>query len=69
MTKEPYKSKKYNTTKQIKSGGIIGRLTGKNDLIFLRNRWQTEISNAYVALWNMSHYIETCEDSVQTIIR
>lgn len=69
MTKKPYESKKFNTTKQIKSCGIIGRLTGKNDLIFLRNRWQTEIDNAYVALWNMAHYIETCEDSVQTIIR
>jgi hypothetical protein len=38
-------------------------------LVFHRNRWQTEIDNAWVALWNMAHYLETCEDSVQTIIR
>jgi hypothetical protein len=69
MTKKHYEHKEFNTTKQVKAGGIVSRLTGKNDLIFLRNRWQTEIDNAWVALWNMSHYLETCEDSVQTIIR
>ncbi|MHB8102213.1 MAG: hypothetical protein ACYDEF_08570 [Methanosarcina sp.] len=68
MTKtKHYKRIDLNTTRQIESGGILGRLTGKNDLIFLRNKWQTELDNSWAALMNMAHYIEESNDSNQTI--
>lgn len=69
MTTKHFKHIDFDTTNQVEFGGFIGRLTGKNDLIFLRNKWQTEIDNSWAALMNMAHYLETCEDSVQTIIR
>jgi hypothetical protein len=69
MTTKHFKHIHFNTTNQVESGGFIGRLTGKNDLIFLRNKWQTEIDNSWAALMNMAHYLETCEDSIQTIVR
>ena len=69
MTNKHFKHIEFNTTNQVEYGGFIGRLTGKNDLIFLRNKWQTEIDNSWAALMNMAHYLETCEDSVQTILR
>lgn len=69
MTTKHFAHIKFDTTKQIETGGFLSRLTGKNDLIFLRNRWQTEIDNAWAALMNMAHYLETCDDSVETIIR
>ncbi|KKG09984.1 hypothetical protein [Methanosarcina sp. 2.H.A.1B.4] len=69
MTTKHFKHIHFNTTNQVEYGGFIGRLTGKNDLIFLRNKWQTEIDNSWAALMNMAHYLETCEDSVQTILR
>jgi len=69
MTTKHFKHIDFYTTNQVESGGFIGRLTGKNDLIFLRNKWQTEIDNSWAALMNMAHYLETCEDSIQTIVR
>ncbi|MDQ1280057.1 MAG: hypothetical protein QG670_1319 [Thermoproteota archaeon] len=69
MSKGHYARMEFNTTPQIKQGGLLSRLSGKNDAIFVRNKWQTEIDNAWVDLMNMAHYLETCEDSVQTIIR
>jgi len=69
MTTKHFKRIDFNTTNQVEYGGFIARLTGKNDLIFLRNKWQTEIDNPWAALMNMAHYLETCEDYVHTILR
>jgi hypothetical protein len=69
MTKKHFDHISFNTTKQVEAGGFVSRLTGKNDLVFLRNRWQTEIDNAWAALMNMAHYLETCEDSIEIIVR
>jgi hypothetical protein len=57
----------FNKTKQVKSGSLLSSLTGKNDLIFLRNKWQTELDNSWAALMNMAHYLENSNDSIQTI--
>lgn len=48
----------FNTTKQIKGGN---RITGSLDAIFIRNRYQTELDNSYVAFVNMVHHIEDNE--------
>lgn len=69
LTKKHFKHKEFNTTEQIKDGGILSKLTGKNDLIFLKNKWQTLLDNSYTSLYNMSHYIETSNDSIQTIVK
>ncbi len=69
MGKKHFKHKEFNITKQIAEGGILNKLTGKNDLIFLKNKWQTLLDNSYTSLYNMSHYIETSNDSIQTIVK
>lgn len=57
-----FKHVDFNKTKHIKKGGILSTLTGKNDVIYLRNYWQTELDNAWSALINMQHYIEDDEN-------
>lgn len=58
-----------NTTKYTPMGGIFSKMTGKNDLIYTRNRWQRELDNAWAALMNMAHYVEGSYDYKQTVIR
>ncbi len=43
-------SLQYDQTPQIKHGSIIGDITGRNDAIFLRNRYQTELDNTNVTI-------------------
>lgn len=69
MTDKHFQHIKYNETLQVQESGIIGRLTGRNDAVYIRNRWQTEIDNSWAALMNMTHYLETCHDSIETICR
>lgn len=52
----PYERVPFNTTKLVKSKGSI--LTGSNDAIFLRNKYQPELDNAHAAIVNMVHYVE-----------
>lgn len=68
MTGKHFKKLSFNQTEQIKQGGLFGRLTGRNDLIYLRNKYQTEIDNSWAALMNMAHYLETNNDTIQTIV-
>lgn len=58
-----------NTTKYVEMSGIFGRFSGKNDLIYLRNKWQRELDNAWAALMNMTHYLEENDAYKQTVIR
>lgn len=64
-----YTHKSFNSTVFTKKGGLFAQLTGKNDLIFLRNRYQQELDNAWAAMINMQHHIEDSDDYNQTIIR
>lgn len=68
MTGKHFKKLNFNQTEQIKQGGLFGRLTGRNDLIYLRNKYQTEVDNSWAALMNMAHYLETNNDTIQTIV-
>ena len=45
----------YNTTRQVKGGST---LTGSRSSKFLRNKYQTEIDNAHIALVNEIHHVE-----------
>jgi len=67
MSENCFKYIEFNTTEQIKKGGLFSRIIGKNDLIFIRNKYQTEIDNSWAALMNMAHYLETSESAIQTI--
>lgn len=64
-----YKHLSFNTTVTIASSGFIGKLTGKNDMIYFRNRYQRELDNAWAALMNMAHHIEDSDDYNQTVQR
>lgn len=64
-----YKHIPFDNTKYTKMGGVISKITGRNDLIYLRNRYQRELDNAWAALMNMAHHIEDSDDYNQTIIR
>lgn len=47
----------FNTTKDVPSKGN-NLLTGRPDAIFLRNKYQKEMDNAWAAFVNMVHYVE-----------
>lgn len=53
-----YKRALYNETEYVKKGSVISDITGKNDMVFLRNRYQKELDNANASVVNMIHYIE-----------
>ncbi len=53
-----FKRVPHNETEYIKRGSVVSDITGKNDMIFLRNRYQKELDNAYASVVNMVHYIE-----------
>jgi hypothetical protein len=54
----PFERKKPNYTPQLPTSGLVGRITGKNDLAFTRNKYQTAIDNAHAAFQNMCHFME-----------
>ena len=64
-----YKRIPHNKTKYIEMGGILSKLTGRNNAIYIKNHWQRTIDNDWASLMNMAHYIEQCTDSIQTIVR
>ena len=49
----------YFKTRQVTGeSGVVGRLIGRSDMIFIRNKYQTELDNAHAAIVNMVHYAE-----------
>jgi len=58
-----------NTTELIPKGGVFAKITGKNDLIYTRNRWQQELDNSWAALMNMAHFLEDSQSYIQTVVR
>ncbi|MFA5125872.1 MAG: LemA family protein [archaeon] len=54
-----FKHAEFDTTTRVEEKGLLGKLTGENDAIYLRNKHQTEIDNAWSAIVNMVHYIES----------
>jgi hypothetical protein len=54
----PFERKSFDTTSQLPTCGLVGRITGKNDLAFTRNKYQTAIDNAHAAFQNMCHFME-----------
>lgn len=54
-----FKRLPHNTTKMVKDeDGLWGKITGRRDVVYLRNKYQTELDNAYADLINMVHFIE-----------
>jgi hypothetical protein len=54
-----FKRVPHNATRKVDGEeGVVGRITGRSDVVFLRNKYQTELDNAHAALVNMVHYIE-----------
>jgi len=53
-----FKHVEFDTTPQYEPRGISGRVTGYNDAVFLRNKYQKELDNAHAAAVNMIHYVE-----------
>jgi hypothetical protein len=53
-----FKHVPHGTTEYVKQGGMISNVTGKNDMIFIRNRYQRELDDSYASIVNMVHYIE-----------
>lgn len=51
-----FKRLEFNKTQKVKEEGSV--ISGKKDAIFLRNKYQTEIDNSWIALVNMIHYCE-----------
>ncbi|MDD3052663.1 MAG: LemA family protein [Candidatus Cloacimonetes bacterium] len=48
-----------NKTKMVKDeDGLWGKITGRRDVVYLRNKYQIELDNAYADLVNMVHFIE-----------
>lgn len=64
-----YKRIPHDKTKYVEMGGILSKLTGRNNAIYIKNHWQRVIDNDWASLMNMAHYIEQCTDSIQTIVR
>ncbi len=60
-----YKQAPFNTTKLIKSKG--NPLTGSNDAIFLRNKYQPELDNAHASIVNQVHYLEEKTSEVKEV--
>jgi len=53
----------FNTTKQVPEKGSI--ITGKKDVIFLRNKYQTELDNAHTSIVNMVHWLEDSNSTLK----
>jgi hypothetical protein len=54
-----FKFAPYNTTIKVEGeDSLVGLITGKNDVVFNRNKYQKELDNANAALVNMVHYTE-----------
>jgi len=53
-----YQRAPYDTTEYVKQGSPVSDITGKNDMIFFRNKYQRELDNAHASIVNMVHYIE-----------
>ncbi|MDD5531091.1 MAG: hypothetical protein PHX21_13820 [bacterium] len=64
-----YKRIPHNKTKYVEMGGILSKLSGRNNAIYIKNHWQRAIDNDWASLMNMAHYIEQCTDTIQTIVR
>jgi hypothetical protein len=48
-----------NRTKHVKGeDSVLGKITGRSDAVFLRNKYQTELDNANAAIVNHVHYLE-----------
>lgn len=53
-----FKHAKFDETKEVKMTGISGKISGRDNAVFLRNRYQKELDNANAAIVNMVHYLE-----------
>ncbi len=53
-----YQKVPFNQTWVYPEEGLSGKISGKNDAIFLRNRYQSELDNAHAAFVNQVHYCE-----------
>lgn len=48
-----------NHTKKVKGeDSFLGKISGRSDAVFLRNKYQTELDNAHAAIVNHVHYLE-----------
>jgi len=48
----------FKTKKIAGEDSVAGKITGRNDAVFIRNKYQTELDNAHAAIVNMVHYTE-----------
>jgi len=47
-----------NNTKRIEGeDSVLGKISGRSDAVFLRNKYQTELDNANAAIINHVHYL------------
>lgn len=48
-----------NKTKRVKGeDSTLGKISGRSDAVFLRNKYQTELDNAHASIVNHVHYLE-----------
>jgi hypothetical protein len=48
-----------NNTKRVEGeDSVLGKISGRSDAVFLRNKYQTELDNAHAAIVNHVHYLE-----------
>lgn len=54
-----YNRPRMNTTRKVNGeNSIVGKISGRSDAIFFRNKYQTELDNANVAIVTHVHYLE-----------
>ncbi len=54
-----FKRAPYFTTKKVDGeDSVTGKITGRSDAVFIRNKYQTELDNAHAAIVNMVHRTE-----------
>lgn len=55
-----FKHVPHNSTRKVKGeDDILGKISGRSDMVYLRNKYQTELDNAHAAIVNMVHFIES----------
>jgi len=55
-----FKRAPYFTTRKVEGeDSFTGKITGRSDAVFIRNKYQTELDNAHAAIVNMVHFIES----------
>jgi len=54
-----FKRAPYFTTRKVEGeDSLTGKITGRSDAVFIRNKYQTELDNAHAAIVNMVHRTE-----------